>query len=86
MVLVSGDKQDGIIRKAGKGANPSLSPISRYATGRRTVVHDSLQGYDAVKDVAMIELRDDQLRALNASEQPPVAVDPRTGQEYLLIR
>lgn len=34
----------------------------------------------------MIELREDQLRSLDASEQPPVAVDPRTGQEYLLIR
>jgi hypothetical protein len=34
----------------------------------------------------MIELRDDQLQALDAPEQPPVAVDPRTGQEYLLIR
>ena len=34
----------------------------------------------------MIELTEDQLRALDASPQPPVAVDPRTGQEYLLIR
>jgi hypothetical protein len=34
----------------------------------------------------VIELREDQLRALDAPEQPPVAVDPRTGQEYLLIR
>jgi hypothetical protein len=34
----------------------------------------------------MIELREDQLPALDAPEQPPVAVDPRTGQEYLLIR
>jgi hypothetical protein len=34
----------------------------------------------------MIELAEDQLRALDASQQPPVAVDPRTGQEYLLIR
>jgi hypothetical protein len=34
----------------------------------------------------MIELREDQLPALNAPQQPPVAVDPRTGQEYLLIR
>ena len=32
----------------------------------------------------MIELREDQWRALDAPEQPPVAVDPRTGQEYLL--
>jgi hypothetical protein len=34
----------------------------------------------------MIELRDDQLQALDGQEQPPVAVDPRTGQEYLLIK
>ena len=34
----------------------------------------------------MIELREDQLPALSAPEQPPVALDPRTGQEYLLIR
>jgi len=34
----------------------------------------------------MIELRDDQLQALDAQPQPPVAIDPRTGQEYLLIR
>ena len=34
----------------------------------------------------MIELREDQLQALDAPEQPAVAVDPRTGQEYLLIR
>ena len=33
----------------------------------------------------MIELREDQLQPLDAPEQPPVAVDPRTGQEYLLI-
>ena len=34
----------------------------------------------------MIELTDEQARSLDASEQPAVAVDPRTGQEYLLIR
>ena len=34
----------------------------------------------------MIELNEDQLRALDALEQPPVVVDPRTGQKYLLIR
>jgi hypothetical protein len=34
----------------------------------------------------MIELRADQLQPLDAPEQPPIAVDPRTGQEYLLIR
>jgi hypothetical protein len=34
----------------------------------------------------MIKLRDDQLQALDAPEQPPVVLDPRTGQEHLLIR
>ena len=34
----------------------------------------------------MIELREEQLQPLDSPEQPPVAVDPRTGQEYLLIR
>ncbi len=34
----------------------------------------------------MIELREDQLPALTGEQQPPVAVDPRTRQEYLLIR
>jgi len=34
----------------------------------------------------MIELTPEQQKALDAPEQPPVAVDPRTGQEYLLIR
>jgi hypothetical protein len=33
----------------------------------------------------MIELTQEQLKALDA-ENPAVAVDPRTGQEYLLIR
>ena len=34
----------------------------------------------------MIELTPEQTRALDAPPQPIVAVDPRTGQEYLLIR
>jgi hypothetical protein len=34
----------------------------------------------------MIELTDQQLKELDAQPSPPVAVDPRTGQEYLLIR
>lgn len=34
----------------------------------------------------MIELREDQLPPLDAPEQPPIVIDPRTGQEYLLIR
>jgi hypothetical protein len=38
------------------------------------------------KEDTMIELTPEQLPALDAAEQPPVAVDPRTGQEYLLIR
>jgi hypothetical protein len=34
----------------------------------------------------MIELTEAQAEALGASEQPPVAIDPRTRQEYMLIR
>jgi hypothetical protein len=40
----------------------------------------------AAKEPTMIELKDDQLQALDAPEQPAVAFDPRTGQQYLLIR
>ena len=34
----------------------------------------------------MIELTEPQQQAVDAQEQPPVVVDPRTGQEYILIR
>lgn len=34
----------------------------------------------------MIELRDDQLQALDLETQPVAAVDPRTGQVYRLIK
>ncbi len=34
----------------------------------------------------MIQLTPEQSQALNAPVQPVAAVDPRTGQEYLLIR
>jgi hypothetical protein len=34
----------------------------------------------------MIELTQEQLQVLDAPQQPAVAVDPRTGQEYLLIK
>jgi hypothetical protein len=34
----------------------------------------------------MIELREDQLSALDAGPLPARAVDPRTGQEYVLIK
>jgi hypothetical protein len=36
--------------------------------------------------IAMIELTEHQQRAVDTQEQPPVVVDPQTGQEYLLIR
>jgi hypothetical protein len=35
---------------------------------------------------SMIELNCEQQRALDLPEQPTVAVDPRTGQQYMLIR
>lgn len=34
----------------------------------------------------MIELTQEQRHALAHGEQPPIAVDPESGQEYLLIR
>jgi hypothetical protein len=34
----------------------------------------------------MIELTPEQTKALDVPQQPVVVVDPRTGQEYLLIR
>ena len=34
----------------------------------------------------MIELTPEQTRTLDAPPQPAIAIDPRTGQEYLLIR
>ena len=34
----------------------------------------------------MIELRDEQLQALDTETQPIAAVDPRTGQVYRLIK
>ncbi len=34
----------------------------------------------------MIELTERQLQALDAEQPPLAAVDPRTGQEYLLIK
>ena len=34
----------------------------------------------------MIELRDDQLQALDAETQPATVLDPRTGQIYRLIK
>jgi hypothetical protein len=34
----------------------------------------------------MIELTPEQLQALNKAGQPPVVIDPVTGQEYRLIR
>jgi hypothetical protein len=40
----------------------------------------------ADKEGNMIELTPEQIQALDGPEQPAVAVDPRTGQQYLLIR
>jgi hypothetical protein len=38
------------------------------------------------KEIAMIELTESQAKALDAPEQPPVVVDPLTGQHYRLIK
>jgi hypothetical protein len=37
-------------------------------------------------EVPMIELTQEQQQALDGPEQPAVAVDPRTGQRYRLIK
>jgi hypothetical protein len=37
-------------------------------------------------EIHMIELTPDQQKTLDSTEQPAVAVDPRTGQKYRLIR
>jgi hypothetical protein len=42
--------------------------------------------FDAAEEVSMIELREEQFQALDGEHQPPVVIDPRTGQEYLLIK
>jgi hypothetical protein len=38
------------------------------------------------KENPMIELTEAQSKALESPPQPAVVLDPRTGQEYLLIR
>jgi hypothetical protein len=38
------------------------------------------------KNQTLIELTPEQTWALDAPSQPAVAIDPRSGQEYLLIR
>jgi hypothetical protein len=38
------------------------------------------------KERAMIELTETQAKALDGEPQPIVVVDPRTGQQYRLIR
>ena len=34
----------------------------------------------------MIELSEEQAKALDTAQQPPVVVDPLTGQQYRLIK
>jgi hypothetical protein len=38
------------------------------------------------KENALIQLTPEQTRALDTPPQPVEVIDPRTGQEYLLIR
>jgi hypothetical protein len=52
----------------------------------RRIAPEAAERYDGAKEAAMIELTPEQLRALDAPPQPAVAIDPRNGQEYLLIR
>src|SRR5437016_873944 len=66
-------------------AAPTISAPRRHDRHTLVCLADGRVGWR--EEVArMIELTDDQLPALDGKQQPPVAVDPRTGQEYLLIR
>jgi hypothetical protein len=38
------------------------------------------------KEASMIELTEAQARSLNTPEQPPLVVDPLTGQQYRLVK
>jgi hypothetical protein len=42
--------------------------------------------YPAAKENAMIELTEEQAVALTRAEQPPLVVDPRTREEFVLVR
>jgi hypothetical protein len=64
----------------------SEKPFARSRAITKSIVQRSGKGYDPGKEPTRIELRDDQLQALDGPEQPPVAVDLCTGQEYLLIK
>jgi hypothetical protein len=47
----------------------------------------ALQGrYDARKENAMIELTQEQMQAVEQEEPLPVMVNPKTQEEYVLIR
>jgi hypothetical protein len=37
-------------------------------------------------EAGMIELTEEQAEALTRSEQPPLVVDPRTQEEFVLVR
>jgi hypothetical protein len=38
------------------------------------------------EEMTMIELTETQAKVLDAPQQPPVVIDPRNQQKYLLIR
>jgi len=38
------------------------------------------------KETAMIELTEEQAKALEAAEQPPLVRDPRTQETFVLVR
>jgi hypothetical protein len=42
--------------------------------------------YDGKKEPAMIELTEQQVQAVERSEQPPLMVNPKTREEFVLVR
>jgi hypothetical protein len=69
-----------------KSRHPKIAGSLRSPAKRSQLVRGAEVRVGWRREAVMIELRDDQLQALDSPQQPPVAVDPRTGQEYLLIR
>jgi hypothetical protein len=41
--------------------------------------------YDARKETAMIELTPEQVQAVEQQEAPPVVVNPKTREEFVLV-
>jgi hypothetical protein len=46
----------------------------------------SEDGYNAAKESVMIELTEEQLQAVERGEQLPVLINPKTREEFVLVR